>query len=182
MFTLRAASRIVMPFFVSTSIPFMVSLTVSMFFIFRLRCSVSYLSFSSKLPCVNDCPTLASQYTRRTCFRLAWSAAIFNFLSMFFGYRGHQLIFKVNHHGSRFQDALGTSFYAFAAAIALVRVNADKVLSRAVLVAVMNNQVINSSCLFMKIDALFRREPWRKGRPLSPQQPWDQTPPSWEGL
>ena len=182
MFTLRAASRIVMPFLVSTSIPFMVSLTVSMFFIFKVRRSTSRLSLSCKLPRMNDCPALASHYTRRPSLRLAWSATIFNFLSMLFGYCGHQLIFKVNHHGSRFQDALGTSFYAFAAAIALVCVNANKVLSRTVFIAVMNNQVINSTCLFMQIDALFRREPWRRGRLLSPRQSWDQTLLSWEGL
>ncbi len=147
MFTFLAAFRIVVPFLVSTSIPFMVSLTVSMFFIFKVRRSISCLSLSQELPCMNDRLALASQYTRRLSLRLAWSAAIFNFLSMLFGYCGHQLIFKVNHHGSRFQDALGTSFYAFAAAITLVRVNTDEVLSRAVLVAVMNNQAINSTCL-----------------------------------
>lgn len=149
MFTLRAASRIVMPFFVSTSIPFIVSLTVSIFFIFKVRCSISCPSLSYKLPCINNCFALASQYTRRSSLWLAWTAAVFNFLSMLFCYCGYQLIFKVNHHGSHFQDALGTSFYAFAATITLVRVNANKVLSRAVLVAVMNNQAINSTCFFM---------------------------------
>ncbi len=172
----------VVPFFVSTSIPFMTSLTVSISFIFEVSCCIGRLSSSTSLPRMNDCGAIASQYTGWPFLRLACSAAIFDFLSMFFGDCSHELVFKVNHHGSRFENSLGTSFYALSATITLVCVNADEVLSGPVLVAVMNNQVINSTYLFMQIAVPFRRAPLRIGQPLFLQRSWGRILPLREGF
>ena len=71
-----------------------------------------------------------------TAHRLALSAYIFDVLVMFLPYRNYLVVIVIDYD---FQDILGTCLYAFAASVALIAVNNNVPVSRAIGVTIVGD-------------------------------------------